>query len=416
MTEVTPAADAPPVVTAAPRELGWDALDRALKAAPPALGDVIAREKLYSDTWQRNEIHARRHADRYDGAAPMPTGPVQAILLDPLLTSLTGDQRVARVQQILHETKPVPRRRQAAVALVVLAVVAGLTALIVLRPPMLMGLLIATGLLGTMMIVGPPRHGRLTIPARYPTISLDDALQLAALTPKLWHTPPAPLGTIWKAPNSTDRNPEHPRDATAQRRAEAQAAVARYRERSAPRGVAARPLTSASQADRRRRIAEVHAAVAELDAEWLDYQLDLHAWFLAKPQLRNLNDPIIKAYRQAEAELRDRADDLTENSTEQQIADAQDAARHALKAWDTANRHAMKIGASTLSPTEDAALHRLHGLVSQLNDRTTPKAMWPQLINAITRTMTKLTTVPCTLADIAKLPVIESESRLRAIE
>jgi hypothetical protein len=42
--------------------------------------------------------------------------------------------------------------------------------------------------------------------------------------------------------------------------------------------------------------------------------------------------------------------------------------------------------------------------------------MWPQLINAITRTMTKLTSVPCSLADIAKLPVIEAESRLRALE
>ncbi|MFN6548412.1 hypothetical protein [Mycolicibacterium nivoides] len=403
--EATPAADAPPVVTAAPRELGCDALDRALKAAPPALGDVIAREKLYSHTWQRNEIQARRAADRYDGAAPMPTGPVQAILLDPLLTTLTGDQRVARVQQILHETKPVPRWRQAATALLVLACVAGLTALIVFRPPLLWGLLITTGIMGTMMIVSPRRHGRLTVPARYPTISLDDALQLAALTPKLWQTPPAPFGTVWTAPRSTDRNPESPSDSRAQ--------LPLFGKNSAQREVA--PSASASEADRR-RIAEVHAAVAELDAEWLDYQLDLHAWFLAKPQLRNLNDPIIKAYRQAEAELRDRADELTENSTEQQIADAQDAARHALKAWNTANRHAMKIGVSTLSPTEDAALHRLHGLVSQLNDRTTPKAMWPQLINAISRTMTKLTTVPCTLADIAKLPVIESESRLRAIE
>lgn len=41
--------------------------------------------------------------------------------------------------------------------------------------------------------------------------------------------------------------------------------------------------------------------------------------------------------------------------------------------------------------------------------------MWPQLITAITRTMNKLTTVPFALADIATLPVIESESRLRAI-
>ena len=41
--------------------------------------------------------------------------------------------------------------------------------------------------------------------------------------------------------------------------------------------------------------------------------------------------------------------------------------------------------------------------------------MWPKLIKAITRTMDKLTTVPFTLRDIAKLPVIEAESRLREL-
>lgn len=174
--------------------------------------------------------------------------------------------------------------------------------------------------------------------------------------------------------------------------------------------------TTPSHAYRRRKIAEVHAAISELDVEWLEYQLDLHAWFLAKPQLRNLNDPIIKAYREADAELRDLADDLTDTSSDEQITAAQDAARRALKAWGSANRHALAIGVTNLSPSEEAALQRLHGLVGQLNDRATPKAMWPQLINTITRTMTRLTTAPCTLADIAKLPVIESESRLRAIE
>lgn len=61
------------------------------------------------------------------------------------------------------------------------------------------------------------------------------------------------------------------------------------------------------------------------------------------------------------------------------------------------------------------AKRRLYGLVSQLNDRSTPKAMWPQLITAITRTMDKLTTVPFTLDYIAGLPVIEAESRLQEL-
>lgn len=102
--------------------------------------------------------------------------------------------------------------------------------------------------------------------------------------------------------------------------------------------------------DKARRIAQVRDAVAELDAEWLDYQLDLHAWFLSKPQLRNLTDPIIKAYRDAEADLRDRAAALTEHSTGTQITAAETAARTALKAWGTANSHALAIGVSTSAP------------------------------------------------------------------
>lgn len=81
----------------------------------------------------------------------------------------------------------------------------------------------------------------------------------------------------------------------------------------------------------------------------------------------------------------------------------------------TANRHALSIGVSALTPSEGAALHTLHGLVAQLDDRATPKAMWPNLIKAITSTMDKFTTVPFILGDIAKLPVIEAESRLREL-
>lgn len=175
------------------------------------------------------------------------------------------------------------------------------------------------------------------------------------------------------------------------------------------------PTTSRNSRERAKRIAEVHAAVAELDQEWLDYELDLRAWFLTKPQLRNNHDPIIAAYRDAYATLRDKAGELTDAATENQIADAQLAARTALKAWHDANDFALERGVNNLSPSEAAALTRLYGLVSQLNDRSTPKAMWPQLIDAITRSMTKLATVPFALGDIAKLPVIEAESRLREL-
>lgn len=415
-----PAPDPPPVVTAIPHELGFAVLDQASRlTVSPALEDVIAREELYARRLIQDHLYATRYPDLVEDEALMATGPVQAILLDPLLTSFTGDLRTARVQQILAETKPAPFLVEVAPVLLPLVGICGLGGLLTAgHVPMLLALP-ASIVLFVSMLIPRRRHAylrgpnRVVVPARYPKITLDDALQLAALAPKLRHT--APSRTSSPTPGTLNHRPEHAHGRITQLFADV-AADRASAERLPSRVNGGSSTTVADQADRRRRIAEVHAAVAELDAEWLDYQLDLHAWFLAKPQLRNLNDPVTKAYRQAEADLRDRADDLTDNSTDQQITDAQEAARLALKAWDTANRHAMKIGVSTLSPTEEAALHRLHGLVGQLNDRATPKAMWPQLINAITRTMDKLTTVPCTLADIAKLPVIESESRLRAIE
>lgn len=415
------AADPPPVVSAISHELGFAVLDQASRLTmSPALEDVIAREELHARRLIEDYLYAARYPDLVEDEVPMATGPVQAILLDPLLPSLTGDARTARVQQILAETKPAPFLAEAAPVLLPLVGIFGLGGLLSAgHIPLLLALPIAIVLFVSMLI--PRRRyaylrgpNRVVVPPRYPKINLDDALQLAALTPKLRHIALAPSRASSPAPGNVNHDSEHLKGLIADLSADA--TDERAHELLLSRVKAFRSITEVDDVDRRRRITEVHAAVAELDAEWLDYQLDLHAWFLAKPQLRNLNDPVTKAYRQAEAELRDRADDLTENSTDQQISDAQDAARRALKAWDTANAHAMKIGVSTLSPSEEAALHRLHGLVGQLNDRTTPKAMWPQLINAISRTMTKLTTVPCTLADIAQLPVIESESRLRAIE
>lgn len=384
----------PPVVTAVPVNLGFAALNRASMlvhaspSIPPSLDDVIAREESYARRLEQQGLDRSRPKPLNDDAL-MATGPVQAILLDPLLTNFTGDRRVARVEQILYETKPGPFLREVGPLLLSIVGMCGIGALLMagLIPP-LVAIPGALVLAYSMMI--PRRRGaymrgprNLVIPVRYPPITRDDALQLAALTPKLWQQiEPGSTRTIPPVPKSQPVTDQ----------------------------------TTPSHAYRRRKIAEVHAAISELDVEWLEYQLDLHAWFLAKPQLRNLNDPIIKAYREADAELRDLADDLTDTSSDEQITAAQDAARRALKAWGSANRHALAIGVTNLSPSEEAALQRLHGLVGQLNDRATPKAMWPQLINTITRTMTRLTTAPCTLADIAKLPVIESESRLRAIE
>jgi hypothetical protein len=384
------------VITAAPVALCRAVLDNAAvlvqasPLTPPALARVIAREEAYVHRFERDRVYQLRGRGGAGDVPWMTTGPVQAILLDPLLASLTGDQRIARVQKILDETAPPSILRDRGPLLLSLIGMLGFFILLSAGLVPLMVALPGAVICGYSAMI-PRRSGaymrgprELVMPPRYPTVSLDDALQLAAL----------------------NRSPASPASGS-------QAPATQSSVGQAMRGPESDRMRNL--ADRRRAIADVHAAITELDTEWLEYQLDTHAWFLAKPQLRNLNDPIIKAYREAEAELRDRAEELTNTSTDEQIIAAQDAARHALKAWGTANRHALKIGVTNLSPSEEAALGTLHGLVGQLNDRATPKEMWPQLINAITRTMTKLTTVPCTLADIAKLPVIESESRLRAI-
>ncbi len=393
-----------PVLTTAPADLGLAALRHASQLARTSALMTAERQRIIIDREETYLRHLQR--SRFDGPLNLDDlldtdtvviGPVQSILLDPTLATLTGiqdDARIERVKQIISATTSKPIGAHAALLLLYII---GIIGCIHLRTDLHIPLVLA--LLGALpcafgagrtasalhrsgiRIKGP---GDIRIPPRYPAITLDEGLQLATITPQLWHNPD---------PGSPPAGPTNHATPTSQ-------------------GPAAE---TAEHDDRHRRIADIHAAINELDAEWLDYQLDLEAWFLTKPQLRNLNDPVIKAYRDADAALRDHADNLTDHCTDTQITAAEDAARTALKAWGTANRHALSIGVSALTPSEEAALHTLHGLVAQLNDRATPKAMWPKLIKAITRTMDKLTTVPFTLRDIAKLPVIEAESRLREL-
>lgn len=393
-----------PVLTTAPADLGLAALRHASQLARASAlvteerqRIIIDREETYLRYLQRSRFDGPLNLDDLLDTNTVVIGPVQSILLDPTLATLTAtrtDARVERVQQIISATTSKPIGAHAALLLLYMI---GIIGCIHLRTDLHVPLVLA--LLGAVLcaagagrtasalhrrgvrIKGP---GDIHIPPRYPAITLDEGLQLATITPQLWHNPD-PGSPLAGLPNPTTPTAQGPAGETAEHE------------------------------DRRRRIADIHAAINELDAEWLDYQLDLQAWFLTKPQLRNLNDPVIKAYRDADAALRDHADNLTDHCTDTQITAAEDAARTALKAWGTANRHALSIGVSALTPSEEAALHTLHGLVAQLNDRATPKAMWPNLIKAITRTMDKLTTVPFTLGDIAKLPVIEAESRLREL-
>lgn len=183
-----------------------------------------------------------------------------------------------------------------------------------------------------------------------------------------------------------------------------------------PRAVAVRPSSTSTPADSdlagarergARRIAGVEAALAQLDAEWLSYELDLEAYYLTKPVLRDVSVAETAAYRSALYELRSLADALGETSTGAQIAAAEQAADAALMAWGAANDHALAVGVSDRSPTERAALRRLHALTALLADPSTPKPMWSSLVDAITHEMGKLSTVPASWEHLTRVPALE---------
>lgn len=159
--------------------------------------------------------------------------------------------------------------------------------------------------------------------------------------------------------------------------------------------------------NRDQRIAGVQAAVTQLDSEWLSYTQDLTAYYLTKPILRDPAVAQTAAYQAALFELREHADELNAQSTDEQIRTAEDAAETALTAWSNANDHAIAVGVSDRSPTERAALRRLHALVGQLTDPGTPRPMWKNLREKISREMSKLETVPATWDHLAKLPALE---------
>lgn len=177
------------------------------------------------------------------------------------------------------------------------------------------------------------------------------------------------------------------------------------------RELASAPVVDgARRAALERRAAAVRAAVEQLDAEWLSYELDLEAYFLTKPILRDGTVEQTAAYNAALFELRELAGGLAADSSEQQVCAAEDAAETALVAWGLASDHAAQVGISDRSPVERAALRRVHGLVGQLTDPGTPREMWSNLSRQIERELGKLTTVRVPWRDLQMHPAIASRA------
>lgn len=161
---------------------------------------------------------------------------------------------------------------------------------------------------------------------------------------------------------------------------------------------------------REHRIATVHAVIAQLDAEWFSYEIDLEAYYLTRPLLRDPNVAQTAAYQAALYDLRERSDGLTDDSSAQDIDDAEHAAEAALLAWGAANDHAQAVGVSDRSPSERAALKRLYALTGQLADPATPEPMCQALSEAITREMDRLaaSTVRVSWEHLSRVPALEN--------
>ena len=87
----------------------------------------------------------------------------------------------------------------------------------------------------------------------------------------------------------------------------------------------------------------------------------------------------------------------------------------ALSAWDAANHHALNVGVSTLSPVERAALRRLHGMVSQLTNNATPRAMVSTIIARMKDEIEKLDRTPVPWSSVESLPAIHDRAELLAL-
>lgn len=180
--------------------------------------------------------------------------------------------------------------------------------------------------------------------------------------------------------------------------------------------VTAKPQKKSNKEIRREiaaRIAEVRKVLNQLDMEWIEYETDPTAYFLQKPVLRDMNVTVVRKYHDGMFELREAVDSLSYKSSEFKIEKVEKLAESVLESWSAANDYALKVGVNDMSMSERAALRRIFGLVNQLADPATPRAMWDSLKDGIEREMGKLVTVPVTWNKIAEFPAIMSSGTVQ---
>ncbi|SHU70478.1 Uncharacterised protein [Mycobacteroides abscessus subsp. abscessus] len=378
-----------PVVTSASSSIRHAALQDAecFLPGPSKISEIVRSER-------RVAKHAQEMGFAYtwDGA----TGPVQAILLDPLLPVLAPDQRAQRVQQILDATRHPSMLRVWGPLTIGIAMVAALLAL-----PWY-GLFSGLGacalialIVFAMNLPGPGKSAhlygrRVIIPVRYPQISFGDAMVLAGQM-KQFHEERRD-----RRSEASDRKPaeQHsPKPASPQRAAQ-------------------RTPTNSSDmpTPRRATVDDVAQSLKDLLEAWAHYKMDREAWYFTKPLLHDITGTIATtvAYNEALTDLIAAVDDLSPHSAQSQIDAAASIADTAWKTWHDANDYAARMGLGDRTPTERAALERLGKLVERLTRSAAVDPELPMIKRGIQDCLDKITTVSVGWADIASLPEIEA--------
>lgn len=358
-----------PIVRSVSPEVGLAVLQRALEVVsessqwPASLHRVIAGEES-KVRWA--------YTEKLVWPAPtqdLTAGPVVAILLDPVVGGLAGEERDARLRQIISARRSTHRgvvnAMRVLVALVFITGIIGVAATFI-ASQRVSGLWpyapVVLAVIATMMLVRreTPELGDV-VSVGYSRISLADARQLAELASETGSAPP----TLEQTP---------------------------------PPG--ARRLT----------IADIHQTREDLLAQWSAYRLDPEAWYITKPLLHDTTGTVATtvAYERALQNFIAAVDDLPADPEQSRIDAVGRLADIAWAAWHKADDYAAHVGLGDRSPTERAALQRLGKLVERLTHSSAADPELASIKRAIQECLDKITTVSASWADIAALPAIES--------
>lgn len=162
------------------------------------------------------------------------------------------------------------------------------------------------------------------------------------------------------------------------------------------------------------RIAHVRQTFDDLLADWGCYKLDVEAWYLTKPLLRDTTGTVATTaeYEIAMRRLSDAVDRLHDASPRVEVDEAVVLADTAWAAWYEANEYAASVGLGDRTPTERAALQRLGKLVTRLTRSVATDPELPMIKRDIQSCLDKITTVAVGWEDIAALPAVERAGTL----